>query len=1150
MASDSSNDNAVSSHRSPKDGSGEGAPLHLDQTSFLDPASDSQTIVFSVSEDVSPVSGGAFVQKEYTFIEQIARGGMGRIFSATDSVLEREVAVKVSVTDSKGTDSRFRREGLLLAKLAHPNIVPIYNIGKDSEGRPFYSMKMIRGRTFMQVIRALANGDAATLERYSLLRLLSVFRKVCDAVAFAHSKGYLHRDIKPENVMLGEYGEVLLMDWGLAQAISNRPNSAEVPEDNEIPKHYIEGTPEYMSPEQTRGETLDERSDIYSLGGMLHALLSYGPPVRGKTLPELLLKVQKGELQPIKRPRGSASKADSRAPRLRVPTALQAVTRKAMALKREHRYQNVREMLQDIEAFQNGFATAAEQAGVLRQVLLLFRRHSFAFGAVALFLISVVLFTVRLAASEREAKRSAALAQEEARNSRLSADEARKQTSIAQASAQAARDRQEDSRRSAAAAQMVVAEAADEDSNGWQTKSALDQVPEDLRDQNWHYINGRLDTSDLQVEAEEGGAWKDCVPHPLNTNLVLTLQANGWIRSLNLSTGVMQNLFMVSTNSLKNRLAVSPDGKRVAVYRRLKNPEMPSAHNLGVDVYSLENSEHQCHIEVPIFRVLNDSEPMCFSPDGNSLLVSSVYSGNGICMFDAVRGTLRWRVDEDADAFAGFSERGTVMMLSRKSGFTERDLASGAVLNSAPKAFFQARSNHIATPSWDAVFFTTNGGCRKMEIPSGKFVANFPVKGSIFFTGDLAILPETEILAVLTDQAQQSASLELWDVKSNSLMRSVPMVMPVGQIKSSEDARWAVVAVPQSDHFVVIRGTHLKVWRVTQAKGKPTFGIASCAGRDSFAFLKDADSFVSAFSKSTDPAGLNLSIGRLGADTLASKKPLNYSLSFGDASAFAAGVSADAEGRLLCASFGGDGSSEHELKLSKVDSGAITEIAIPLLKPLPGHFHLSPDGKRIWAGKTVLEISNHAVVRVDRGAIVEPEMTDRAPRWLGNSHVAEIALVLNPAAGLEQAEGERQILLWDAISGKCSTSTSAQNAVALSASPDGRQLAEGGSDKKVRIRDGATLAIQKQLRVHDGRVLSVAWHPKLPFLATASADHTVRIWDLTSDTLIEEFSIFQKVPDRLFWSPDGTKLAVRIRDAGTSISVFRPRVCEVREPSR
>ena len=200
----------------------------------------------------------------YTIREEIGRGGMGTVYLADDAALERPVALKVlSVEASDPSEAdRLRREALVMARLEHPGLVPVHDAGVLPDGRVFYAMKLVRGQR---------------LDRYAAARPtpsegLAVFRKICDAVAFAHARGVVHRDLKPENVMIGAFGEVLVLDWGVARRA----------EDPAEPGGTVVGTRAYMAPEQAEGRTdaVDARADVYALGAILRDLLPRGPEGR------------------------------------------------------------------------------------------------------------------------------------------------------------------------------------------------------------------------------------------------------------------------------------------------------------------------------------------------------------------------------------------------------------------------------------------------------------------------------------------------------------------------------------------------------------------------------------------------------------------------------------------------------------------------------------------------------------------------------------------------------------------------------------------------------------------------------------------------------------------------------------------------------
>jgi serine/threonine protein kinase len=368
--------------------------------------------------------------KKYKVITTINRGGMGVILQTRDLRIRRTVAMKVMKTSSQFSREnvlRFIDEAQLTGQLEHPNIVPVYELGLDEQGEIFYTMKFVKGTTLDDVLRGIRHGRQKTIDKYPLGTLLTIFQKVCDAVAYAHAKGVVHRDLKPENIMIGSFGEVLVMDWGLAknitggrregpvEPISEAAMHARVPMDDlrgfETMHGLIVGTPPYISPEQARGELdkIDGRSDLYVLGGILYAILTLRPPVEGETVHEVVDKIVTSTIaapssynQPVKkasRKSGAATPVEgvpevivlAHCPGRRIPDSLSAVVMKALALDPADRYQNVEDLQADVAAFQGGFATKAERAGLLKHALLFTGRHK---KEVALFLFFAVVFNV------------------------------------------------------------------------------------------------------------------------------------------------------------------------------------------------------------------------------------------------------------------------------------------------------------------------------------------------------------------------------------------------------------------------------------------------------------------------------------------------------------------------------------------------------------------------------------------------------------------------------------------------------------------------------------------------------------------------------------------------------------------------------------
>jgi tetratricopeptide (TPR) repeat protein/tRNA A-37 threonylcarbamoyl transferase component Bud32 len=341
-----------------------------------------------------------------------ARGGMGEVWRCKDANIGREVALKrLSSTRSAARD-RFLCEAQITGQLEHPAVVPVHDLGFDENGDPFYVMKFVHGRTLKCVIEDFHDpqSDRSEPRQTVRTRLLKIFLDLCNAVAYAHSRGVIHRDLKPENVMLGPYGETILLDWGLAK-IAGQPEgtigsisslSASRPalsgQSSQTEDGSILGSPLYMAPEMAEGHhsDADQRTDVYLLGATLYEMLCGQPPRRGASRDELLeLARTAAPVPPCK------LVADT-------PRALQAICLKAMARSKSHRYESAMALAKDVENYLAAERVSAYREPAIRRTWRWAKKHrrTLARSAAA---VALVLIVAMLYAFRREAQRLHAL---------------------------------------------------------------------------------------------------------------------------------------------------------------------------------------------------------------------------------------------------------------------------------------------------------------------------------------------------------------------------------------------------------------------------------------------------------------------------------------------------------------------------------------------------------------------------------------------------------------------------------------------------------------------------------------------------------------------------------------------------------------------
>ncbi|MEM9406155.1 MAG: cyclic nucleotide-binding domain-containing protein [Acidobacteriota bacterium] len=290
----------------------------------------------SLIDDVVPKPGA-----HLEFLGSLAEGGMGRVDIVRDLGLRRRIAKKVigsELLDQSAAVRLFLREAQITAQLDHPAIVPVHEIGLDDAGHPFFTMKLVQGRTFDEWA-----GRGRPLPRERLPELIEVVVKLCDALAFAHDRGVTHGDLKPANVMIGDYGEAFLMDWGLARLHGEalERTSEVLRSDRGITRG---GTATFMASEQALGLPMDARTDVFGAGALLYFALRGHPPFQGETLQDCVEKARRAEFAPLPGPEGTA------------PRDLVRIVHRAMERSPADRFSSVQELGEELRVFLRGGA--------------------------------------------------------------------------------------------------------------------------------------------------------------------------------------------------------------------------------------------------------------------------------------------------------------------------------------------------------------------------------------------------------------------------------------------------------------------------------------------------------------------------------------------------------------------------------------------------------------------------------------------------------------------------------------------------------------------------------------------------------------------------------------------------------------------------
>lgn len=1001
---------------------------------------------------------------------EVARGGMGAVRTARESATRRTVAMKVMLRPDHPQDSvRFISEARITARLEHPNIVPIYDLGIDEQGQPFYTMKLVEGITLMRVLQLLKEGVAETVARYPLAALLTIFQKLCDALAFAHARGVIHRDLKPANIMLGKYGEVLVMDWGLAKIVghqeepsrdgatasgisvfTNSPLDEEESFNTQV--GAIVGTPQYMSPEQARDETLDARSDVFVLGAILFEILTLERAFSGRSAAEIISKVADYTDTPLPVPQ----KALPHLPGGEVPESLTAVVRKAMARDTALRYASVSELQRDIEAYQNGFATRAENAGLGRQIRLLIQRHKGVFSTVAAaWLIITALglwFIVNLHASEKKARRSEhqALVEKEA------------------------------ARRSLAQSQISLADEAFRRADVTAMVQALEACPEDFRDQTWQYLSAKRDASigDFKVAGFETPV--SIAEVPGHAGQFALANDQGDIGLVNVITGRLLRTIKTGRPGIKS-IILSGDGRQLGVGRskpaevelydastgaRLKTLPLPGdvlqqfhlgrdasllAVILGVATEKMELLLIDAHTGATRWKHNGQFSSVIVHPDGDRLLVAGNNRNRTFTLVKVQDGTEISKMTAFVFCQA-LSPDGKIAAVGTQSGELHLlDSATGAELQHA-----KLHSAALRELGWLA-------------------------DGHLVTMGAEGKLHDGRWVLKLWDPANWASSSSFFGLKSGA---------PIYWRLSAENGDLLTEENPP------------RLWRIPL--GREAVKIPQLAEQSwSGLFLTDTILL----------ARKALVLTRYDLSALA--KPVELPGTLPNSYCIAAyhppsGLIALGK-NLNNEPFG--------LKVFSYQKAGVAE---NFSKQMQGRVHgldFDPSGERV---ATVFQGGSVIVYSAKSG-----EMLLKVPGKFEQAVFAGVPgnfVALNAVTVTTEAVAY-DLLAVDGSNGKTLATVPIHFRInTLVASPDRKLVALGGTDMTVHIFDAATLQERFTFRAHNGEIGALAFHPTAPILATASIDGTVKLWDYRSARLLDYYLGLTGTPSTLAFSPNGRLL--------------------------